>query len=130
MFCALAFSSAVEIETNEISRLEKEIAEKKDWANRNKFSEEESGPNSPLGQALARNAKELKDLESRLGDLKKKPSSAVEIETNEISRLEKEIAEKKDWANRNKFSEEESGPKFHPLGAKHGSRQHGMPIRT
>lgn len=91
MFCALAFSSAVEIETNEISRLEKEIAEKKDWANRNKFSEEESGPNSPLGQALARNAKELKDLESRLGDLKKKPEILTEREKLDPRKHEGEV---------------------------------------
>ncbi len=61
---------------SEFRHLEKEIAEKKEWAERNRFSEEESGPNSPLGQALARNERELRGLESRLNELKKVPEVA------------------------------------------------------
>ncbi len=59
--------------SNELAQIERLIAEKKEWAERNRFSEEESGPNSPLGQALARNEREIKDLEARLESLTNRP---------------------------------------------------------
>jgi hypothetical protein len=144
----------------EIPHIMRLIAEKKDWADRNRFSEEESGPNSPLGQAFARNEREIKELETRLESLANRPEvgrpepkprfpahwgrppeaqlkdhielpngfgmgsstmahwikeNVAQDKISEFRHLENEIAQKKDWAERNRFSEEESGPNS-PLG--------------
>jgi hypothetical protein len=61
----------------EYKHVERLIAEKKEWAERNKFSEEETHPESPLGKLLALNRADLRVLETRLAELKKIPEVVI-----------------------------------------------------
>jgi hypothetical protein len=61
----------------EYKNLERLIAEKKDWADRQKNIQEDNSPGSPLGQAIARNQDDLRHLESRLAELIKIPEVVI-----------------------------------------------------
>ena len=61
----------------EYRNLERLIAEKKDWAERQKNIQEDNSPKSPLGQAIARNQEDIRRLETRLDELKKMPEVVI-----------------------------------------------------
>ena len=78
MLCAFVYGQPEKPDpVEEYRNLERLIAEKKDWAERQKNIQEDNSPKSPLGQAIARNQEDIRRLETRLDELKKMPEVVI-----------------------------------------------------